>query len=91
MKLDKKLANKKSKAQSLIEYALILAMVTVIAVTALQLLGQNMSNTLKKSAETINTGADDVQRKACVSLGGNWTEGTEDTPGSCSIGDESGS
>ena len=50
-----------------------------------------MSNTLKKSAETINTGADDVQRKACVSLGGNWTEGTEDTPGSCSIGDESGS
>ena len=47
MKLDKKLTNKKSKAQSLIEYALILAMVTVIAVTALQLLGQNMSNTLK--------------------------------------------
>ncbi len=70
MKLNTKLNNKKSKAQSLIEYALILAMVTVIAVVALQLLGQNMSNTLKQSAETINTGADDVQKKACESFGG---------------------
>ena len=47
MKLIEKLRDKKSKAQSLIEYALILAMVTVIAVTALQLLGQNMANTMK--------------------------------------------
>ncbi len=87
MLLNKKPVSKKLKAQSLIEYALILAMVTVIAVTALQLLGQNMSNTLKKSAETVNTGADDVQEKACTSLGGTWTKGTEDTPGSCSLGE----
>lgn len=86
MILSRKLVNKTSKAQSLIEYALILAMVTVIAVTALQLLGSNMSNTLRKSAGTINTGADDVQKKACESLGGKWTPGAkEDEPGTCSM------
>ncbi len=87
MKLNTKLNNKKSKAQSLIEYALILAMVTVIAVVALQLLGQNMSNTLKQSAETINTGADDVQKKACESFGGTWTPGSGDgEAGTCDLG-----
>ncbi len=79
---------KKSKAQSLIEYALILAMVTVIAVTALQLLGSNMANTLKKSATTINTGADDVQEKACTALGGTWKAGTaEGEAGTCDMDD----
>ena len=34
---------KKSKAQSLVEYALILALVTVIAITALQFLGQRVN------------------------------------------------
>ncbi len=87
MKLNIKLDNKKSKAQSLIEYALILAMVTVIAVVALQLLGQNMSNTLKQSAETINTGADDVQRKACESFGGTWTPGSTEEAGTCELND----
>ncbi len=85
MKLNTKSGNKKSKAQSLIEYALILAMVTVIAVVALQLLGQNMSNTLRQSAETINTGADDVQKKACESFGGTWTPGTEKEAGTCTL------
>lgn len=89
MKLNTKLNNKKSRAQSLIEYALILAMVTVIAVVALQLLGQNMSNTLKQSAETINTGADDVQRKACESFGGTWTPGGGDgEAGTCDLGNK---
>lgn len=84
----RKLAEKKSKAQSLIEYALILAMVTVIAVTALQLLGSNMSNTLRKSAGTINTGADDVQEKACTSLGGKWKPSTdENKSGTCDLND----
>ena len=90
MKLNAKLNNKKSKAQSLIEYALILAMVTVIAVTALQLLGQNMANTMKKSADTVNSGTDDVQKKACESFGGTWTAGTDTTAGSCNLDTESG-
>lgn len=85
MKLIEKLKDKKSKAQSLIEYALILAMVTVIAITALQLLGQNMANTMKKSADTVNSGTDDVQRKSCEAFGGTWTEGTESTAGSCNL------
>lgn len=86
MKLNRKFCLKKSKAQSLIEYALILAMVTVIAVTALQLLGSNMANTLRKSAGTINTGADDVQKKACTSLGGTWRPGaSEDEAGTCDM------
>lgn len=68
----KQFANKKSKAQSLIEYALILAMVTVIAITALQLLGRNMSNTLQRSAETVDQGGQQVQQNACESFGGTW-------------------
>lgn len=90
MKLNIKLNNKKSKAQSLIEYALILAMVTVIAVVALQLLGQNMANTLRQSAETINTGADDAQRKACESFGGTWAPGTGDGAGTCELDNNNG-
>lgn len=86
MKLDKKLNNKKSKAQSLIEYALILAMVTVIAVTALQLLGKNMSDTLKKSADTINTGTDAVQKAACEAMGGTWPDGATE----CQLPENSG-
>lgn len=90
MKLDKHFKNKKSKAQSLIEYALILAMVTVIAVTALQLLGQNMSNTLKKSADTINTGTDAVQKAACEAMGGTWSaSGGEEGVGSCQLPENS--
>lgn len=85
MKLDKHFKNKKSKAQSLIEYALILAMVTVIAITALQLLGQNMSSTLKKSADTINTGTDAVQKAACEAMGGTWKAGTSGDAGSCEL------
>ena len=49
-----------------------------------------MSNTLKQSAETINTGADDVQKKACESFGGTWTAGTDTTAGSCNLDTESG-
>jgi len=73
MKLIKiKPCDKKSKGQSLIEYALILAMVTVIAVTALQLLGQNMSKTLKDSADAIQEGGNQVQEATCKEWKGTW-------------------
>ena len=41
------------KAQSLIEYALILVLISLVAVTALNIMGKNMS--LKNSSNRINT------------------------------------
>jgi len=42
----KKTAKKKSKAQSLVEYGLILALVSVVAITVLQLMGQQIKTTV---------------------------------------------
>ncbi len=64
----KNILNSKKKAQSLIEYALILAMVAVVAIAALQLLGNNLGTALKNAANTVGTGADSAGENACKAM-----------------------
>lgn len=63
------LLNTKKKAQSLIEYALILAMVAVVAIAALQLLGNNIGGALRGAADTVGTGAENAGKNACEAMG----------------------
>ena len=63
MKSNKKLA------QSLVEYGLILALVAVIAIGALQLLGQKVNQAAEKSGSQIDAGVKDAAQSYCESLG----------------------
>ncbi len=67
------LLNTKKKAQSLIEYALILAMVAVVAIAALQLLGNNIGGALRGAADTVGTGAQNAGKNACDAMGEGFT------------------
>lgn len=84
----------KKKAQSLIEYALILAMVAVVAIAALQLLGNNIGGALRGAADTVGEGASNAGRNACEAMGPEfvWEELGEDGGGTCKYqgGDEGG-
>ena len=68
----------KKKAQSLIEYALILAMVAVVAIAALQLLGQNVGNALRGAGDVVGEGSDKAGENACKAMGDGfeWDEAT---------------
>lgn len=70
-----KFANKKSKAQSLVEYALILALVTVIAITALQFLGQKVNNAVTGVADDIESNTNNAAQTYCESIGGTYSDG----------------
>jgi pilus assembly protein Flp/PilA len=52
--LKDRLGRKDEAGASLVEYALLLALVAVVAVAALQFLGNSVSNTLHNVANTIN-------------------------------------
>lgn len=69
----------KKKAQSLIEYALILAMVAVVAIAALQLLGNNIGTALRQSSDVVGTGAEEAGKTACEAMGEGftWDEGSK--------------
>lgn len=77
--------NSKKKAQSLIEYALILAMVAVVAIAALQLLGNNIGGALRGAADTVGTGAQNAGKNACEAMGDGftWVAGDNDAGGTC--------
>ena len=49
------LAMRSEKGQSLVEYALILALVAIVVITALTALGGSASDTMNEVAETVNT------------------------------------
>ncbi len=49
------LALRSKKAQSLVEYALILALVAIVVITALTALGGTTSNTMGQVANTIDS------------------------------------
>ena len=76
---------KKKKAQSLIEYALILAMVAVVAIAALQLLGNNIGGALRGAADTVGEGASNAGKNACEAMGPEfkWEQVGEDGGGTC--------
>ncbi len=56
------------KAQSLIEYGLILALVAVIAVTILGKFGETMTKSANKTNETVENAADNAAKSYCDSL-----------------------
>ena len=45
---------KDDSGQSLVEYALIIALVSIVAIAALQILGQKASNTLSNAATSLS-------------------------------------
>lgn len=68
-----KFVNKKSSAQSLVEYALILALVTVIAITALQFLGQKVNTAVEGVGDNVETTTKDAAKTYCEGLGSGYT------------------
>ncbi len=52
--------NNKKKAQSLVEYALILALVTIVAITALQFLGKKVNDSVQGVGGTIKEQTEDA-------------------------------
>ncbi len=66
----------KKKAQSLIEYGLILALVAVIAVTVLGKFGKTMTDSADKTSKTINSAADNAAANYCKSIGQTYDEAT---------------
>lgn len=57
------LKQKKSKGQSLVEYGLILALVSVVAITVLQ----GMGNQIKNTAQTVSTKLNQANQTAQTS------------------------
>lgn len=66
------MTNTKKKAQSLIEYGLILALVAVIAVTILGKFSKTISGVGNTSANTLNTSSNTALQNACTDGGGAW-------------------
>ena len=78
MKSNKKLA------QSLIEYGLILALVAVIAITALRVLGQKVNDAAVTAGDQVNKSTSQAAEAYCKQLGG-----TLDSYGACDIPESS--
>lgn len=64
---------KKSSAQSLVEYALILALVTVIAITALQFLGQKVNTAVTGVGDDVESTTKDAAKTYCEGLGSGYS------------------
>lgn len=60
----------KKKAQSLIEYGLILALVAVIAVTVLGKFGKTMTESADKTNKSVENASTNAAKAYCDSIGG---------------------
>lgn len=60
--------NIKKKAQSLIEYGLILALVAIIALTVLGKFGKSITNVGDKASNSVNTAGNNAQNNYCKSV-----------------------
>ena len=63
-----KFGKKQKKAQSLVEYGLILALVAIIAIAALQLLGEKVQDSAKKAGDTIESASNNSAELYCKSI-----------------------
>lgn len=67
----------KKKAQSLIEYGLILALVAVVAIAALQILGKKVNDAATTAGDNIDKTSQNAAATYCTeSVGGTWNEST---------------
>ena len=64
------------KAQSLIEYGLILALVAVIAVTVLGKFGRTMTDSAERTNKTVTSAADNAAENYCKSINGIYDSAT---------------
>lgn len=60
--------NTKKAAQGLVEYALILALVTVIAITALSFLGGKINKSVQSVGNTVETAGEQSSNTYCQSI-----------------------
>ena len=65
---------KKLKAQSLIEYAFILALVAILAIAALHLAGNRINRPKAKPQveKAVQSSEDKNEESSCSEIGGNW-------------------
>lgn len=63
------------KAQSLVEYGLILALVAVIAIAALNVLGKKVNNAATTAGQTVEQSSSNAASSYCTSIGGTLTNG----------------
>lgn len=74
----------KKRAQSLIEYGLILALVAIIAMTVLSKFGKTITKVGDKTDESVTKVSDNAMKNYCDSINGTWTEAT----GKCEVPEE---
>jgi Flp pilus assembly pilin Flp len=72
----KKFGKNKKRAQSLVEYGLILALVAVIAIAALQVLGQKVQQSASTAGNTVSKATDNAATAYCTSIGKHLDSGT---------------
>ena len=58
----------KKRAQSLVEYGLILALVAVVAIAALQFLGKRVNDAAQKAGDSVVTQTESAAEAYCKSL-----------------------
>ena len=59
----------KKKAQSLVEYGLILALVAIIAIAVLTKLGKTISDAGNKAGDTVSGVSNNARNNYCTSIG----------------------
>lgn len=67
--------NMQKKAQSLIEYGLILALVAIIAITVLSKFGQTITNVGNKTDSDVSTASEQASNNYCASIGLTYENG----------------
>lgn len=72
------------KGQSLVEYGLILALVSVVAIAALQLMGDRINTAVKSAGDQVQNASANAGETYCTNIGGTWS--TDD--GTCSMNAE---
>jgi Flp pilus assembly pilin Flp len=67
---------KAKKGQSLVEYGLILALVSVIAIAALQLMGGKIQNSVSTAGNQLDKAAEGSGAAYCTSIGKTYDSAT---------------
>jgi len=75
--MERLMKRNKKKGQSLVEYGLILALVAVIAIAALQLLGDRVQTAADTAGTTVQTATTNAGATYCAHAGGTWTAATQ--------------
>jgi len=71
-----KMLKRAKKGQSLVEYGLILALVSVIAIAALQLMGGKINDSVTRAGDQIDKASNSATDVYCKSIGKEYDSGT---------------